>query len=81
MPLSMEAIPRNATRGSNYGLIDRKRFSGRYGVVDVMESLEKLSHHPLEHWTQAYLRFTAFEGGKRIREALSTILSTVGVVA
>jgi hypothetical protein len=64
---------------------------GGYNIQPLVDALDKpdlaeiaadaLSKNPLEHWTQAYLRFTSLEGGQKIRDAMQSIMNTTGVVA
>ncbi len=54
---------------------------GTYGEIDLIKALESTSRNPLEHWTQAYIRFTASQGGAKIREVMGSIMTTTGVVA
>ena len=76
--LSAENMPKE----KNFGLAGRRMLKGgSYQEIDPIKEAEKLSKNPLEHWTQAYLRFTNFEGGDHIRSAMSSVLTTTGVVA
>ena len=68
--------------GKSYGFVGRRFLrGGRYQEIDVDRAGDELSRNPLEHWTQAYLRFTSLEGGKSIREAMQSIMGTAGLVA
>jgi hypothetical protein len=63
----------------SFGLRGRRLLrGGTYAEMDVANTLT--SSNPLEHWTQAYLRFTLSQGGTRIREVMSSIMATTGVV-
>eukprot|EP00048_Salpingoeca_helianthica_P017111 m.235680 g.235680 ORF g.235680 m.235680 type:complete len:247 (+) comp20202_c0_seq1:102-842(+) len=64
----------------SFGLRGRRLLrGGTYAEMDVANAMS--SSNPLEHWTQAYLRFTLSQGGTRIREVMSGIMTTTGVVA
>lgn len=63
-----------------FGLRGRRRLKGgTYGEMDLTNALE--STNPIQHWTQAYLRFTLSQGGARIREVMGGVMSTTGLVA
>lgn len=78
--MSSSALPPTGER--SYGLRNRRLLSGgTYGEIDLIKALESSSRNPLEHWTQAYIRFTASQGGAKIREVMNGIMTTTGVVA
>jgi hypothetical protein len=92
-PPDLTAAPANFVTASRimpvqeriFGLKNRRGClglgGGEYAEMNITDAIDNLSRNPLDHWSQAYLRYTRFSGGDKIRNVISSVLTTTGVVS